>query len=188
MISTSEFRKGAKILWNNEPHMILEYTHVKPGKGGAFVRTKIKNMISGVIREETFRSGDKFPDPELKYKEMQYLYTDGELFHFMDQNTFDQVPFNKKQVSEVFNYLKEQEIFTILYFKDRPIIVTPPMFMELEVKDTQPGVRGDTAKGGATKPATLETNLVVQVPLFVEIGNFVKIDTREGKYMERVKK
>lgn len=188
MISTSDFRKGGKILFRDEPYMIVDFQHVKPGKGGAFVRTKMKNMITGLMREETFRSGEKFENPNLSYKEMQYLYDDGDMYHFMDQETYDQVTLNKDQISDVLNYLKEQTIYTILYFSEKPIAVTPPIFMELEVKETPPGVRGDTAQGGANKPATLETGLTVQVPLFVNEGDFVKIDTREGSYIERVKK
>ncbi len=189
MIATSDFKKGAKILFRNEPYMILDYQHVKPGKGGAFVRTKMKNMITGLSHEETFRSGEKFKSPDLEYKKMQYLYQDDDLYNFMDQESFDQVALNKNQIEEVLDFLKEQEIYTILYFNDKPIAVTPPLHVELEVKDTPPGVRGDTAQGGATKPATLETQLVLQVPLFVDIGDTIKIDTREGgKYLERVKK
>ena len=186
MVATSDFKKGTKILFKDEPYMVLEFTHVKPGKGGAFVRTKMKNMITGLVREETFRSGEKFPSPDLQYKDMQYLYPDADLYNFMDQESFEQVALGKDQVSDVLNYLKEQIIYTILYFQGRPIAVTPPMFMELEVKETMPGVRGDTAQGGATKPATLETGLVVQIPLFVNEGDKVKIDTRDGSYMERV--
>jgi len=186
VVATSDFKKGTKILFKDEPYMVLEFTHVKPGKGGAFVRTKMKNMITGLVREETFRSGEKFPSPDLQYKDMQYLYPDADLYNFMDQESFEQVALGKDQVSDVLNYLKEQIIYTILYFQGRPIAVTPPMFMELEVKETMPGVRGDTAQGGATKPATLETGLVVQIPLFVNEGDKVKIDTRDGSYMERV--
>ncbi len=167
--------------------MVLDYQHVKPGKGGAFVRTKMKNMITGLMHEETFRSGEKFSSPDLEYKQMQYLYEDGGLYNFMDQESFEQVELNKEQLEEVLNYLKEQEIYTMLYFNEKPIGVTPPLFMELEVKETPPGVRGDTAQGGATKPATLETGLVLQVPLFVDEGEVVKIDTRDAKYIERVK-
>ena len=188
MIATTDFRKGAKILWNKEPYMVLEYQHVKPGKGGAFIRTKMKNMITGLTHEETFRSGEKFPSPDLEYKDMQYLYADDELYNFMDQETFEQVVLNKNQIEDVLSYLKEQEIFTILYFQDRPIGVTPPMFMYLEVKETPPGVKGDTAQGGGSKPATLETGLVLQVPLFVQEGDILKIDTRDSKYIERVQK
>lgn len=188
MISTSEFRKGGKILFRNEPYMVIDYQHVKPGKGGAFVRTKMKNMITGLVHEETFRSGEKFEAPDLEYKKMQYLYEDGGLYNFMDQESYEQVALNKDQIEEVMVYLKEQEVYTILYFNDKPIGVTPPMFMELEVKETPPGVRGDTAQGGATKPATLETGVVIQVPLFINEGEVIKIDTRDGIYIERVKK
>lgn len=186
MVATSDFKKGTKILFKDEPYMVLEFTHVKPGKGGAFVRTKMKNMITGLVREETFRSGEKFSSPDLQYKEMQYLYPEAELYNFMDQESFDQVALGKDQIDDVLDYLKEQIVYTILYFQGRPIAVTPPMFMELEVKETMPGVKGDTAQGGATKPATLETGLVVQIPLFVNEGDKVKIDTRDGSYMERV--
>jgi len=188
VIATSDFKKGSKILFNNAPYMVLEYHHVKPGKGGAFLRTKMRNMITGLIHEETFRSGEKFPQPDLEYRNMQFLYSDDTLYHFMDQESFEQIALNKSQLEDVLNYLKEQEVYTILYFEGNPIAVTPPMFMEIAVKETQPGVRGDTAQGGATKPATLETGLVIHVPLFVNEGDLVRIDTREGSYMERVKK
>jgi len=187
VIATSDFKKGTKILFKNEPYMVIEFTHVKPGKGGAFVKTKMKNMITGLVREETFRSGEKFESPDLAYRELQYLYPEDGLYNFMDQESFEQVVLGKEQIASVLNYLKEQIIYTILYFQGKPIAVTPPLFMELEVKETTPGVRGDTAQGGATKPATLETGLVVQIPLFVNEGDLVRIDTRDGSYMERVK-
>ncbi|MBN1549176.1 elongation factor P [Candidatus Babeliales bacterium] len=187
MISTSDFRKGCKILFQNEPYMVIEYHHVKPGKGGAFVRTKMKNMITGLVREELFRSGEKFSAPDLEYKEMQYLYAD-DLYHFLDQNTYDEVSLNKEQLEDVKNFLKEQTVYTILYFQGRPIAVTPPLFMELEVVDAPPGVKGDTAQGAGTKPVTLETGLVVQAPLFIEVGTVIKVDTRDSKYIERVDK
>lgn len=188
MISTTEFRKGAKILFREQPYVILEYHHVKPGKGGAFLRTKMKNMITGLVHEELFRSGEKFPTPDLEYKDMQYLYKDGEQYNFMDQESFEQLFFTKDQISEVIDYLKEQEVYTVLYFEGSPIGVTPPLFLQLEVKETPPGIRGDTAQGGATKPATLDTGLVLQVPLFVNEGDIIKVDTRDGKYVERIKK
>jgi len=188
VISTSDFKKGTKILFRDEPYMVLDYVHVKPGKGGAFLRTKMKNMITGLVREETFRSGEKFSQPDLQYKEMQYLYVDDSLYNFMDQETYDQVTLGADQVEEVKGYLKEQEIYTILYFNESPIAVNPPIFVELTVTETMPGVRGDTAQGGATKPATLETGLVLQVPLFVDEGDVIKIDTRKKEYVERVKK
>ncbi len=187
MIATSDFKKGAKILYKNEPYVIIDFQHVKPGKGGAFVRTKMKNMITGLTHEDTFRSGEKFPSPNLEYKEMQYLYEDGGLYNFMDQESFEQVALNKNQLDTVLNYLKEQIVYTILYFQEKPIAVTPPMFLELKINDTPPGVRGDTAQGGATKPATLETGMVIQVPLFVNEGELIKVDTRKAEYIERVK-
>ncbi len=187
MITTSDFRKGVKILFRDTPYMVLDFTHVKPGKGGAFVRTKMKNMMTGLVREETFRSGEKFPDPGLEYKAMQYLYQDGGLYNFMDQKSFEQVELNKEQLDDVLDYLKEETIYNILYFNEKPIGVTPPLFMELEVKETPPGVKGDTAQGAGNKPATLETGLVLQVPLFINEGDLIKVDTRDAKYIERVK-
>lgn len=187
MIATSDFKKGTKILFKDAPYMVLDYSHVKPGKGGAFVRTKMKNMITGLIHEETFRSGEKFPSPDLEYKEMQYLYEDDGLYNFMDQESFEQVALNKSQLEEVLKFLKEQTVYTILYFQEKPIAVTPPMFMELAITETPPGVKGDTAQGAGTKPATLETGAVVQVPLFVEEGEKIKVDTRTNQYIERVK-
>ncbi len=187
MIATSDFKKGAKILFKKEPYVVLDYQHVKPGKGGAFVRTKMKNMITNLVREETFRSGEKFPQPDLQYRQMQYLYKEDDLYNFMDQESYDQIALNKDKLTDVLDYLKEQTIYTMLYFEGAPIGVNPPMFMELEVVETQPGVRGDTAQGGATKPAKLETGFVLQVPLFVNEQDLIKIDTRDGSYIERVK-
>jgi len=186
VVTTSEFRKGKKILFDNTPFMVIEFVHVKPGKGGAFVRTKMKNMITGLLHEETFRSGEKFEDPGLEYKDMQYLYLQDGLYNFMDQESYEQISFNKEQVEEALDFLKEQEIYTILYFQDRPIAVNPPMFMNLKVISTPPGVRGNTAQGGATKTATLETGLNIHVPLFVNEGDTIKVDTRTVEYIERV--
>lgn len=188
VISTSDFRKGAKILFRDAPYMVLEYHHVKPGKGGAFVRTRMKNLLTGLVHEELFRSGEKFSDPNLEYKQMQYLYKEGEEYNFMDQESYEQIILNKLQLEEVLDFLKEQIIYTILYFAEKPIAVTAPLFMELQVKETPPGVRGDTAQGAGSKPATLETGLVIQVPLFVNEGDLLKIDTRTSTYLERVKK
>jgi elongation factor P len=187
VILASEFRKGTKILFRDEPYLVMEYQHVKPGKGGAFMRTKMKNLITGLMHEETFRSEEKFPAPDLEYRHMQFLYLDGGLYYFMDQESFDQVAFNKKQIEEVLDFLKEQIIYNVLYFSGNPIGVTAPLHLELQVKETPPGVRGDTAQGGATKPATLETGLVIQVPLFINEGDVIKVDTRDAKYIERVK-
>lgn len=188
MISASDFRKGTKVLYRDEPYIVLDYQHVKPGKGGAYVRTKLKNLITGMVFEETFRVDEKFHVPDLVNKEMQYLYVDNGFYHFMDRESFEEVILNEDQLSDILDHLQEQTIYTILYFGDRPIVVNPPLFMELEVKETPPGVRGDTAQGAGTKPATLETGLVVQVPLFVEEGDIIKIDTRTDEYIERVKK
>ncbi|MGE0009791.1 MAG: elongation factor P [Candidatus Babeliales bacterium] len=187
MISATEFRKGTKILFKDEPYVVVSFQWTKPGKGGAYIKTKMKNMITSLLREETFRADQKVEQPDMQYKEMQYLYLDGDLYNFMNQETFEQVAFNKDQLEEVLDYLKEESIYTVLYFNDAPIAVTPPLFMELKVAETMPGVRGDTAQGGATKPATLETGLVLQVPLFVEEGDILKVDTRDAKYIERIK-
>lgn len=185
MISTSDFRKrSTKILWNNEPWLIVDYQSVKPGKGGTYLRTKMKNLITGRMLEETFRSAEKFPEPDLEYSQMQFLYSD-DLFHFMDQASFEQVDFNEDQIEHVKNYLKEESIYTVVLFQGKPISVEPPTFMILKVVETVPGVKGDTAQGG-TKPAKLETGLVVQVPLFVSEGHTVRVDTREDKYIEKI--
>jgi elongation factor P len=188
VIATSDFRKGAKILFRDAPYMVLEYHHVKPGKGGAFVRTRMKNLLTGLVHEELFRSGEKFPDPNLEYKQMQYLYEESGEYNFMDQESYEQIVLTKIQLEEVLDFLKEQTVYTVLYFSERPIAVTAPLFMELEVKETPPGVRGDTAQGAGSKPATMETGLVIQVPLFINEGDILKIDTRTNAYLERVKK
>ena len=187
MISTTDFKRySTKILRNGEPWAIIDFQHVKPGKGGAFVRTKLKNLISGRVLDETFRSGEKFEEADIEYKKMQYLYAD-EHYHFMDQENFDQVAFNENQVEAVKKYLLEETIYNVMFFEGKPISVEPPIFMELKITETIPGVKGDTAQGG-NKPATLETGLVVQVPLFINEGDHVKVDTRDGKYIERVDK
>jgi translation elongation factor P len=185
VISTSDFRRGSsKILWNNEPWLVVSFQHVKPGKGGAFMRTKLKNLITGRVLEETFRSGEKFPEPNLEYKKMQYLYAD-DMYHFMDQESFEQVAFNEAQIEVFKNYLKDGTTYSVVYFEGKPLTIEPPMFMVLQIKETVPGVKGNTAQGGS-KPATLETGLTIQVPLFVSEGDKIKIDTREDKYIERV--
>ncbi len=186
VISTSDFKKGfTKILWNNEPWVVVDYQLVKPGKGGTYLRTKMKNMISGRMLEETFRSAEKFPEPDLEYKEMQFLYTDGQMYHFMDKETYEQIDLDAEHVVSVKKYLKESEIYNVINFQGRPISVEPPIFMILQIKETVPGVKGDTAQGGS-KPATLETGLVIQVPLFLNEGQKIKVDTREDKYIEKV--
>lgn len=187
MVLAGDLRKGTKILVKNEPYMVIDYQHVKPGKGGAFMRTKMKNLISGLVHEETFRSEEKLSTPDLQYKDMMYVYAQDNQYEFIDQESFDQVALTADQLGEVVDFLKEQTIYTILYFNDRPIAVNPPLFMELKVVETVPGVKGDTAQGGS-KPAKLETGLTLQVPLFVNEGDIIKVDTRDAKYIERINK
>ncbi len=186
MISTSDFKRGAKIEFKDEPYEILEFQHVKMGRGGAFVRTKMKGLRTGKIIEETFSSGDKLPKPELVEKEMQYLYRQDDLYYFMDTVTYEQVPLTEEQLGDSKRYLKENMNVSILYYKGEPIAVEPPMFVELEVVETEPGFKGDTASGGS-KPAVLETGASVKIPFHINVGDVIKVDTRTGEYIERVK-
>ncbi len=186
MISATDFRKGTKILLRDEPHIVLDFQHNKMGRGGALVRAKLKNLVTGSTFEENFRSPEKFSNPDLERRDMQFLYEENGLYNFMDQESFDQVSLNKENLEDVLGYLKEQTTYNMLYFRERPIGVTAPLFMNLKVIDTPPGVKGDTAQGGGTKPAVLETGLTVQVPLFVNEGDSIKVDTRDGSYIERV--
>ncbi len=188
VIAAGDFKKGSKLLYKNEPYTVVDFQHVKPGKGGAYIRTKMRNLITGLVHEETFRSEEKLPTPDLEDKNMKYLYEDNDLFNFLDEESFEQVAFEAEQISEVSKLLQDQAVYTVLYFSGRPIAVTPPLFMELKVVETVPGVRGDTAQGAATKPATLETGLIIQVPLFVNEGDVIKLDTRDERYIERVQK
>lgn len=188
MLSASDCKRNAKIIIKGEPHVVVEYTHMKPGKGAAFIRLKLKNLISGTSFESTFRPEERFETPDLQYKTMQYLYHDSERYHFMDQESYEQAELDEDMIADIKQYLKEQAEYTMLYWGERMIGITPPLHMELEVTETPPGVRGDTAQGGGSKPATLETGLVVQVPLFVAVGDILKIDTRDGQYIERIKK
>ena len=186
MYSTPDFRKGLKIEINGEPFIIVEFQHVKPGKGGAFVRTTLKSLITGNVIDKTFRAGEKVNKPDLEEKEMQYLYeSDGE-FHFMDNETYEQSFLTEAQLGDARNYLQENITVTVLFHNGKPIGVEAPIFVELKVAATEPGVRGDTAAGG-TKPAKLETGMTVQVPLFINEGDTLKIDTRTGKYVERLR-
>jgi elongation factor P len=185
MIATSDFRRGStKILWNEEPWLVVEFQHVKPGKGGAFVRTKMKNLITQRLQEETFRSGEKFPHPELEMMQVQYLYAD-DAYNFLDQNSYEQVAFTAEQISSVVDYLKSDALYTLLKFRGEPISIEAPNFMNLMVKSTVPGVKGNTAQGGS-KPATLETGVVINVPLFINEGDVIKVDTRDNSYVERI--
>lgn len=185
MVSAGDFKKGITVVWNNGIWQIIDFQHVKPGKGAAFVRTKLKNLKSGVIREETFNPTEKFPKAHIETKEMQYLYNDGELYYFMDVETYEQIPLNHDQVENAIIYLKENEVAIMRFHDDKPFEVQPPNFVELEITQTEPGFKGDTATG-ANKPATLETGATVTVPLFVEIGDKIKVDTRTGEYLSRV--
>ena len=164
---------------------VVEFQHVKPGKGAAFVRTKLKNVITGAVTERTFSPTDKFPEAYIERKEMQYLYNDGELYYFMDNETYDQLPLNGDKLGDNFKFVKENMACRIISYKGNVFAVEPPMFVELEVTETEPGFKGDTATG-ASKSATLETGAEIKVPLFIEIGDVLKIDTRTGEYIERV--
>ena len=186
IVATSEFRKGLRLLWENEPFMIVEFQHVKPGKGAAFVKTRIKSLITGNVLDMTFRSGDKFEVPELEEKDMQFLYKEDDKYHFMDTNTYDQLFIDEEQLGNAKNFLKDGIVIAVLFYKGRTIGVEIQNFVELVIVQTEPGAKGDTAQN-ATKPAILETGYTIQVPLFVNEGDKVKIDTRTGQYMERVK-
>ena len=184
MISAGDFRKGITFEINGEPHVVLDFQHVKPGKGAAFVRTKLKNIINGGVVEKTFRPTEKFPQARIDRKDMQYLYSDGDLFTFMDMETYDQVALNAETVGDTLKFVKENEICKVCSHNGSVFAVEPPLFVELEITDTEPGFKGDTATG-ASKPATVETGAVVYVPLFVNQGDKIKIDTRTGDYLSR---
>ncbi len=185
MADTSDFRTGFTLRHKDQLWSIVEFQHVKPGKGGAFVRTKLKNIKNGKVVEETFRAGEKVDEVRLERREFQYLYPDGEFLVFMNKETYEQIQLHRDGVGDLLLYLKESETCTMLLQEETPLTVEPPFTVELAVKTTDPGLRGDTAQGGS-KPATMETGLVVQVPLFIEEGQVLKIDTRTGKYLGRV--
>ena len=186
-VSTAEFRTGLKIEIDGDPYVIVVFQHVKPGKGGAFVRTKIKSLKSGNVIDRTYRSGEKVDVPELEEKTMQYLYAADKDRVFMDTGNYEQVSMNEKQLGDSINYLKENMEIKVLYHKGQPINIEIPMFVELAIAKTDPGVRGDTASGGS-KPATLESGAVVKVPFYLNEGDVIKVDTRTGIFIERVKK
>lgn len=186
MISTTDFRGGVRLLVDGEPYYIVEFQHVKPGKGGAFVRTKLKSYLSGNVLDRTFRSGERFEEPDLEEREMQFLYATGNDYTFMDTETYEQLTFAKKQLGDNADLLKENMSVKILIYEHRPIDVELPIFIELKVVDAEPGVRGDTASGG-TKPAVVETGATIKVPLYLEVGTVIKIDTRTRAYVERVR-
>jgi len=184
-VDTSQFRNGLKIELDGEPFTMIYFQHVKPGKGGAFVRTKVRNLKNGRVLERTFRSGERVEEADVSESKMQYLYQDGENLVFMDQQTFDQLPFTAEQVGDARKWLKENQEIEVLFWRGKPINVEIPSFIEFTITRCDPGVKGDTATG-ATKPATLETGAVVQVPLFVKEGERIRVDTRSGEYVERV--
>lgn len=184
MISTSDFRKGVTFEMNGQPFVVVDFQHVKPGKGAAFVRTKYKSLLTGAIREEAFNPSDKFPKAHIETKEMQYLYSDGELYHFMDNETYEQIPLTLEQVEDAIKYIKENDNATVKFYKGKCFSVEAPTFVILAIAETEPGVKGDTASN-TTKKATVETGAVINVPLFVNEGDNVKIDTRTGDYLSR---
>src|SRR5467141_149401 len=184
LVSTAEFKKGLRIVFDGEPYTIVDFQHVKPGKGGAFIRTKLKHMRSGKVIDNTFRSGEKVELVDFEEKHMQFLYRD-DRYHFMDTESYEQVSLSPDEVGDARDYLKENIEVDVLYIGGRPVTVELPNFVELAIAKTDPGVRGDTAQGG-TKPARLETGASVHVPLFLNEGDVVKIDTRTGEYLGRV--
>ena len=185
MISAGEFRNGVTFEMDGQVLQIVEFQHVKPGKGAAFVRTKLKNVITGAVVERTFNPTDKFPKAMIETKEMQYLYADGDMYYFMDTETYDQLALTHEQVADAIPFVKENTNVTVRFFKGAPFSVAAPNFVELTVVNTEPGFKGDTA-ANTTKPATLETGITLQVPLFIENGDVLKIDTREGgEYLGR---
>lgn len=186
MISAGEFRKGVTFEMNGEPHVVVDFQHVKPGKGAAFVRTKYKNILTGATREEAFNPNDKFPKAHIETKQMQYLYNDGELYYFMDQETYDQIPLTYDLVEDAIKYIRENDTATVKFYKDNAFTVEAPNFVDLEVTETEPGVKGDTATN-VTKAATVETGAVIQVPIFINEREKIQIDTRTGDYLGRSK-
>lgn len=184
MISAGEFKNGATFDMDGQVYQVIEFQHVKPGKGAAFVRTKFKNVITGAVLEKSFSPTDKFENAYIERKDYEYLYNDGELYYFMDTETFEQLPLNKDKLSDNFKFVKENDVVKIMSYKGNVFGVEPPLFVTLEVTETEPGVRGDTATN-VNKPATLETGAVIKVPIFINTGDKIKIDTRTGEYMER---
>jgi elongation factor P len=185
MLSAGEFKNGGTLEYENAIWQIIEFQHVKPGKGAAFVRTKLKNIVSGGVIEKSFRPTEKFEEARIDRKDMQYLYSDGDLFYFMDLDTYEQIPLNQDQIGDKLKFVKENEMVKICSHKGNVFAVEPPLFVELTITNTEPGFTGNTATG-ATKPAIVETGAQVAVPLFVNEGDVIKIDTRTGEYLSRV--
>lgn len=185
MISAGDFRKGVTFEDEGSVYQVVDFQHVKPGKGAAFVRTKIRNVITGATRETTFNPSEKFKNADIQTTEMQYLYNDGELYYFMNLETYEQIPVEREAMEDAINYIKENDHATLRFYEGKVFEVLPSNFVELEVVETEPGLKGDTSSG-ATKPATVETGYSLNVPLFINIGDTLKIDTRTGDYMSRV--
>jgi len=185
MISAGDFRNGVTVEIEGNVYQIIEFQHVKPGKGAAFVRTKLKNIISSGVVEKSFRPTEKFENAHIDRREMQYLYNDGDLYNFMDTENYEQIGLNEEAVGDSLKFVKENEMVKVCSYKGNVFAIEPPLFVELEITETEPGFKGDTATG-ATKPATVETGAVVSVPLFVEEHDVIKIDTRTGEYLSRV--
>jgi len=185
MISAGDFRNGVTFDMDGSAWQIVEFQHVKPGKGSAFVRTKIKDVINGTVIERTFNPTEKFPPAYVERREMDYSYADGDLYYFMDSETYELVPINSSELGDNFKFVKENMKCKVLSYKGKVFGVEPPLFVELTITHTEPGVKGDTASGNVTKPATLETGAEVRVPLFINEGETIRIDTRTGEYMER---
>ena len=184
MVTAGDFRNGVTFEMDGQVMQIVEFQHVKPGKGAAFVRTKLKNVITGAVTERTFNPTDKFENAYVERREMQYLYNDGELYYFMDTETYEQLPLNADTLGDAFRFVKENMIVKVLSYKGNVFGVEPPNFVELEIVKTEPGIKGDTATN-TLKPATLETGAEIRVPLFINEGERIRIDTRTGEYMER---
>lgn len=185
MVSAGDFRNGLTIEMDNSVFQIIEFQHVKPGKGAAFVRTKLRNIKNGGVIERTFRPTEKYPQAHIERSDMQYLYSDGDLFHFMNVENFEQIGMNDEAVGDALKFVKENEMVKMLSHAGNVFAIEPPLFVDLVITDTEPGFKGDTAQG-ATKPAVVETGATVYVPLFVEQGDKIQIDTRSGEYMKRV--
>lgn len=185
MISAGDFRNGITLEIEGNVVQVIEFQHVKPGKGAAFVRTKLKNIINGGVVEKTFRPTEKFPQARIDRVDMQYLYSDGDLYHFMNVETYDQIALNEDAIGDSLKFVKENEMVKVCSYNGNVYAIEPPLFVELEITDTEPGFKGDTAQG-ATKPAVVETGATVYVPLFVNQGDKIKIDTRTGEYLSRV--
>lgn len=183
-LSTNEFKSGSKILLDKQPCVILENECVKPGKGQAFNRVKIRNLLTGRVLEKTFKSGESVPAADVLEQDMQFLYNEQDMWVFMDQQSYEQIEVSSETVKDTKLWLKEQDVCTVTLFNGQPILITPPNFVTLEITETDPGLKGDTS-GGGNKPATLSTGAVVKVPLFVQIGETIKVDTRDGSYVSR---